>query len=273
MTVSNSNHGHVAARRRHILTRAIKLALLFFPLVFIALLILLKINRPWFYSDNVLATDGPVVWVTGLAYLLAGIMAAVLSIRLCENKRRLYFGSCVLFALSLLYIGGEQISWGRWVAAEQAIDFHNSRHVQCEFGQGIFSCRLPVEFLYILVGFYGVFARLCWSSSTRTRPDSAADLLTPRYFLISYFLPLLVLYLYFSYLYVPLVYLLGPEVDFSNTADTYPDFIRQDDRQPIHLLLSVGLLLFVIDNLIRHSSRRALNSLGSAGKARSRAPS
>lgn len=242
--------------RTDVAARMLRVAVLFFPLVFVAGLVWLKLERPWSYAGHVSAADGPLEWATGLVYLLACLLSAVIGVRLCRQRQRLLGVLWMLIAAALFLASGNEVGWGQSPINLQAIDFHSERGLQCEIGRAILTCGFPLETIYILVGFYGVFSRLLCPGTMRTRYPLAADLLTPQVLLLLYFLPALVLYLYLDYLSMPLVDLLGSNFDFSDAGQAHPHLLQIEDRRPVHFLLALGWLFWMIRNFYRATSSR-----------------
>lgn len=93
-----------------------------------ALVLLAAFDEPrW----SVLAQeDGPIEWVTFLAFALAGGVVLVRGRKLGSGK--LYLAACVLLALGSLGIAGEEISWGQRLFGFRPPEVFLSRNFQQE---------------------------------------------------------------------------------------------------------------------------------------------
>ena len=116
--------------------------------------------------------------------------------------------------------------------------------------------QFPLQVAFMVVGFYGAFSRFLASGTLRRRFPREVELLTPRYALAGYFLPTLLLYVYFEYVYRAVMLPLG--ITVRRSYDWSVHFIDAKEQEPLELLLALGFLVFVLDNWQRYrgSSRQ-----------------
>jgi hypothetical protein len=115
---------------------------------------------------------------------------------------------------------------------------------------------------YILVGGYGAFAFLLTPKHLINRFKLSVDLLVPYWFLSTYFLPVVILYLHYDYLSPILVAQFGEQFGWGRTDDY---FIISRDQEAVEFILALGFLLFVEIN----RRRLALGRLDTTVSAKS----
>lgn len=216
----------------------------FLPLVLTGAFLCLKLVRPKTYMA-IIQEDQIVESLQVAFYLVAGILAFITAYRSLRSAvtttRIIYLG----FAIGLLLMSLEEISWGQRLLylpsprffleynRQHEINLHNLRPVQ------------PLlHSIYILVACYAAFA---WRIVPRrvARRYGRSNILPPR-ILMLYFLPVAVFYLYIELG----TYVFAAFIPFDKY--TFGNFICIHDQEPAELLFSLGLLLFTLINIVKH---------------------
>jgi hypothetical protein len=221
-------------------------AVMLFPLFFVTLLIAGKLFAPAPYRA-LIAEDGIVEYSTFLVYLLASGFAVALTLDLYQQRQKFYALLYCLLATGLFVIGMEEISWGQRIFNLENPTVLNEKGEMNFHNMGSF----PLHISFIIVGFYGAFARILVPRPLKERYPRLVDLLTPQYPLFFYFFIPLSLYAYYEYLYRRYLVPLGLEWREFFSTDS---FVIGNDQEPIELLLSLGFLLFVIANNYLHGT-------------------
>lgn len=103
-------------------------ALVLLELIAVALVLLAALDEPrW---SALAQEDGPVEWITFLAFALAGGVFLLRGRKLGSGK--LFLVACVLLALGALGIAGEEISWGQRLFGFRPPELFLSRNFQQE---------------------------------------------------------------------------------------------------------------------------------------------
>ena len=196
-----------------------------------------------------MAEDNIVEYATFFAYLLGALVAMNLALDLRRQREALFFLSYSFLAVGLFVIGMEEISWGQRIFNIETpsvleasnwkgeINFHNID-------------GFPLHNAYIVVGFYGAFARLLTPGLVERRDPMLVDLFTPPYPLFLYFFLPCALYVHYQYLYYR--YLVPLDLEWAEYNGMFGESVTSNGQEPIELLLSLGFLLFVVVNRYRY---------------------
>lgn len=180
--------------------------------------------------------DSLVEYVTSAFYLLSSIVALFISIGFI--KERIYVSGIfyIFFAFVLMFAFGEEISWGQRILGIATPQFFVEHSSQKEINiHNLYPIQGMLHKLYILVGAYGSFLWLIALSKSKKSSSSTRSYFVPRWYLMSYFLPVLAFYVYFDYI--------KPYNNFLN--------FTWREQEPAELILSIGLFLFVLVNRFR----------------------
>jgi hypothetical protein len=229
----------------HVRKKSLKLTILFFPVVFVVCVVLLKKITPWWYYKLLVHEDSIGEWLTFIFYFFAFMVSFSISITYFKRKHTLYGLMYMFLTLGLFFIAGEEISWGQRIFNEHTPAFFMKYNYQKEMN--IHNLKgFPLHLLYIIVGFYGAFSRLIIPKKVKTKYRSIVNLFFPDYYLFFYFFVVGILYFYYNYLSTIAVSLFGDWVGWGPGH-----FIIGGDQEPAELLLSCGFLLFVMINKYR----------------------
>lgn len=216
----------------------------FFPFAFIGFLIGLKGISHHAYWIVMAREDGPAEYLTSIVYLVASILSGVMLIRL-YRKRRLGSTALIVGLMSLLFffVAMEEISWGQRIFEVQSPEFFQTYNQQEEITLHNFLSRYSLHLLYISVGLYGAFAWKFFPARLKEQFPKLTQFIIPNRLLQGYFLPAALLYLYYDYVSVFLVKVLGLTV-FQWKTGMY-GWIISRDQEPIELLLAMRVMCFV----------------------------
>lgn len=230
-----------------------------FPAFFIVVSLCVKAFTPrlYFYA---IREDGLIEWATALGFAVAGGFAALLASRLWRDRRVILSLLYAGLAAGMAFAALEEISWGQRVFGIESPEYFVEHSTKEEIN--VHNLRqFPLEIAFIIVGFYGAFARLMVPRSLKRRFPFEVDLLTPRYAVATYFLPTFLLFAWFEYVYYTVIRPLGITIPRNYRWDDH--FIIGKDQEPVELLLATGFLVFVLNNWQRH---RALNLANTSAK-------
>ncbi len=169
-----------------------------------------------------------------IGYLLSGLFSLRISLKLLIKKRRLQALLFLIFSLALLFIAGEEISWGQRifhittpqsiaeVNLQKEITVHNFRNIERK-----------TYFLYMSMGLYGAFSWLGRKFLSR-RFQKQVALFVPRPKLFLYFFAAFAFFFFSLYL--------------STYYDLFTATITSFDpwQELAELYLSLGLLQFTL---------------------------
>lgn len=243
-----------------------KLGVFSTPLIFSLGFVALKLRSKGWYKRLVIIEDGPIEYLTSLAYLVAFLIGLSIAVQFYRQRQPVYGVLYTLLSIGFLFICLEEISWGQRIFDLQTPEFFRAYNQQEETNIHNFASRYLLHGAYILIGVYGVFAFLVIPKRITTRFKTVIDLLVPNWFLILYFLPVLALYLYYDYLSPVFVALLGERFGWAGTG-CKNCFIVGKDQEPVEFILSLGFLLFVglnkwrqaLGRFDRFGSKKVLN--------------
>jgi hypothetical protein len=215
-------------------------------------LALKKIENPIYY--RIVREDNVLEWAQFLFFGTASVFAGATAIRFARMRRPVYLALYAALSVALLFVAGEEISWGQRIFGFPVNDFFRTHNVQKEITlhnlDGIQNHLLIP--LYIAAGLFGTSA---WLVARKLRPGfrGAASWVVPDWYLAPYFLPVLLIYVYFQ---------LGVFA-YWHGLDAFPigGFVKWNDQEPAELAMSAGLLLFTISRFRRAA---AANPPGSA---------
>lgn len=232
-----------------------------FPALYVVMALCTKELAPAIYA-YLIREDRIVEYLTALGFLAAGGVAFLLALRLVRDRRRvlaiLYAGLALGMAFAML----EEISWGQRILNLEPSEFFVEESTKEEINVHNLK-SFPLHLAFIVVSFYGAFARLLVPGSVRRRFPLEVDLLTPRYVIAPYFLVTFAIYTYFEYVYHTIVRPLG--ITIRREYDWELHFITGKEQEPIELLLAIGFLIFIVDNWQRYRVRSAATK--SVGRA------
>lgn len=127
----------------------------------------------WAAYEHLLREDGPVEYLTAILFLAAAVLAA--RVALASSPSRHSALLAWLAAAALLWLGGEEISWGQrivgWDTPEaiMAVNTHEETNLH---NMAFMQSRL--DFFYIAAGLYGMCGWWLFDRLTAVAPRAAA---------------------------------------------------------------------------------------------------
>ncbi len=253
MNFSNEFFLNINLNQKKFLKRVIFL----FPLMFIALFVAVKISthNTGIYRSFFAVEDGPVEWGTSLVYFLASLVALSIGIKFCKDKSTTYGILYLVLAVGLFLISMEEISWGQRIFNIETPEYFQQHNYQGELTVHNLLGRHLLHLVYIIVSFYGAFAKRILPKSIKTKRKNLVNLFMPDSLLFFYFFPTFLFYLYLDYISKIFSIFLGPDTIFAHGPGK---FIMPKDQETVELILALGFLCFVIINKYRQSRKRLL---------------
>ncbi len=217
------------------------------PVVLVALLAWYKLvdrDAYWMFVQE----DGPAENLTALIYILSSTLAGVVAFHLWRARRMWYMLAFMGLAVGFFLIAGEEISWGQRMFAVQTPEFFEQYNHQHEMNLHNFANRRLLHLTYIAVAGFGACAWLFLPRMARRflSPQLQRDawLVTPPPMAMGYFLPALLLYVYYDYIDPIIVRLFGEQYTFDwDKGERF--FIIARDQEPIEAILSLAMLVTV----------------------------
>ena len=228
----------------------------YFPLLFIGLLIGIKAASRRAYWVLIAMEDGPVEYLTSVAYLAAAMLCILMIVRL-YNKQALGITALMigLMAALFFFVGMEEISWGQRIFSIQSPDFFEVHNYQQEITLHNMIAGSLLHLMYIVAGLYGAFAWKLFPKKLSDRFPKVSQFIIPDRLLQGYFLPAALLYIYYDYVSVFLIEVIGLE---SFRWDRPYGWIISRDQEPVEMLMSLGVMFFVCILFNRQTHGRLL---------------
>lgn len=220
---------------------ALALAPIAFTLIGLAMI---STNRS--YYNWVIREDGPVEWLTVVVYGLAAIIAFTVVMTLRSAHQPVLSVLFALFALGLVFVAGEEASWGQRIFGYETPESWASVNTKDETNIHNLSF-FPVQKAFLCVALYGAFGRILLGPVFARIGPIWRDLLTAPPVLFFYFVLPAGLFVYFEYV--------GSTVDLPEgmRLGDYlgTKFITGKEQEPMELLLGSAFLLFSVYAALR----------------------
>jgi len=223
-------------------SKLLKILIFLFPVFILFLFYLLRKNDVILYLDLV-QEDLLVENITSGIYFISSLIAAQISLSLYKQKK--LFSALYLFlAFGMFFVSGEEISWGQRIIDITSPQFFIEHNSQRETTiHNLYPIQKILHQSYILVGLFGAFSWL-FLIGFQKKTNSSIYLISPTWYISSYFFQVTLFYTYFEYI--------RPKNDFLS--------LSFQDQEPVELILSLGFLLFIIINKCKQNHRTSLNS-------------
>lgn len=215
-----------------------KMFIFLFPITLFLIFLCLKLVLPDAYI-SLIQEDSVIEYSQAVFYLLASMIAFVVSMKFLHNKMTMNGILYGILAIGLLFIFLEEVSWGQRVfkiATPVYLEQHNCQKEISIHNLEVVQCKLHK--LYMILGAYGAFAWIVaipFLSKAKATYFYVAKVVVPDWFVSSYFFFTFFIYFLFEYVSQPH---LG-------------SFLVWRDQEPAELLLSLGFLSFVTINYVR----------------------
>lgn len=242
-----------------------KWVLFLFPLALATIFLIIKMYSSTAYKF-VVQEDTAIEWFQALSFFLAGAFSFGVAFKLWKGS--LPWHSILFAALGagLLFVAGEEISWGQRIFNIENTAFFEENNMQQEITLHNLEPVAPLlSKFYILIGLYGTFAWLLLAKTSLKNRIPFVELFIPDWFISSYFFFAFFIYAVLSYVRPFAVNVL----EIEELRIGYFFIFR--DQEPAELLLSMGFLLFTfmsyrkVKNMDRIRGTRLDSSLSERG--------
>ncbi|MDH4230744.1 MAG: hypothetical protein OEW04_01790 [Nitrospirota bacterium] len=223
--------------------RLLKVMVAFFPVVFMCYVLYTRFADYAFYQWAFMKEDGPVEWLTFIAYLPASLIALFIAMDL-KKENRVYGNLYFILAAGLFVICMEEISWGQRIFGIGTPSFFMSHNRQHEMNMHNMLAGSYVHFLYILTGLYGMLSRVFFRKLFGLKKTTERYLFTPDVFLALYFFMVFAFYFYWDFI-SPL------EKSFWGEYVLRGRFIDAKLQEPAEFIQAAGFLFFLSMNRYR----------------------
>ncbi|WP_394730163.1 hypothetical protein [Altererythrobacter sp. GH1-8] len=225
--------------------RFVKISLFVLPFALLARFVFEKVSNPWNYWQLV-QEDALVEWLTAGLYVIAAPVALLVAYRLKNKGLSLHAILLAGLALVMFVVGMEEISWGQRVLGIESPKTFEQWNYQQELNLHNLLRREALQVGFAIIGFYGLVASFVMPVLLKPilgkSARSVSALVSPPWFLKSYFLLMLAAQLVF--LASPWLQAeFGPHWGFSYKPDEGL-FLISRDREVIEWLLGLGFLFF-----------------------------
>lgn len=179
-------------------------------------------------------TEGGLIeYGTSIAYILAFAFSIPVANALLKQNQKVWGIFYYLFAIALLFVGLEEISWGQRLLGVKSPDFFETYNSQSEITiHNLEWFRHYLHNAYIVIGFWGSFSWLIFREISDKIKVKLIKYFIPSWFLSSFFLPALIIFIILEY------------------TNGFGFFILKD-QESVELILSLGFLLLVVTNFFR----------------------
>lgn len=123
--------------------------------------------------------DGPVEWGTSLVYFLASLVALSIEIKFCKDKSTTYGILYWILAVGLFLISMEEISWGQRIFSIQTPQYFKEHNDQGELTLHNLLVIYIIHIVYIIVSFYGDFAKRILPKIIKITKKEVVNLFVP----------------------------------------------------------------------------------------------
>ncbi len=247
---SRSSHS-VLSLILHLRKQSSKIAVFIFPLIVIICLVPLWLLHYDLY-ERLFDEDHIFENLQVLFYFLSFSAALFIGIRFFKVGNDLFSFLYLVLAFALFVIAMEELSWGQRIFGIPTPAYFKVNNFQEELTiHNLGRTGHYFHLIYTVVGFVGAFAWLVLPARMKINYSTIVSFFVPSWYLASYFLPVFLIYLYFvicAYLgefFLPLNF---------------------KEQEPAELLMSLGLLLFLIINIHRIYTGRVYSGFSDGQK-------
>ncbi len=226
---------------------SIKKLIFWIPIILFASFIFLKL----FFSDaylKMIQEDSTIEDFQAGFYFLSFLVAMIITFRYLVRRSYAMTGMYFLFAIAMLMICFEEISWGQRIFEIQNPDYFEEHNTQKEISiHNLTLFQHLISEVYILIGFYGAFTWLIIPLLISQEKVEKIKFLYPPWYISSFFLVVFIVYFFLEWIIPLFVTAFGVEsMDLGN-------FFVWRDQEPAELILSLGFLIFLLDTLFKQS--------------------
>lgn len=222
-----------------------KLFIFLLPIFLFIFLVLIKINSQETYVF-LIREDSLLEYSQTIFYLLASIISLIMVFQFHYSQNYIHAFLYVILTIGLLFIAIEEISWGQRIFDFDNPDYFTHNNVQNEVSLHNLSAIQPyLKIIYILIGLYGTLAWLIkLVLAKKLSKHNLLNFVIPAWYISLYFFMLF-------FIYTLLHYIRPVAVEYGLDGFRIGLFLKWRDEEFAELFLSMGFLIFVIDNYIR----------------------
>ena len=211
-----------------------KMKFFLFSLPFLLMLLIINLKIILGHDSRqyiMLNTEGGLIeYGTSLFYFLGFAFSLPVAKYLIKSQPKIWGTIYYLFAIALLIIGLEEMSWGQRLIGWQSPDFFQLYNSQEETTiHNLEWFRHYLHQAYICIGFVGSFSWLTIPFFKNKNQSKNTLYFIPRWFISSFFLPSLIIFSILEY------------------SDGFNFFISKD-QESVELILSMGFFGIVLSN-------------------------
>ena len=211
------------------------------PFLSFCIFFLLKIFSPSAYY-NLIQEDSALENFQAGFYMLSSIISGAAALSFYRKEKKIQAAICATMSAAFAFVCLEEISWFQRILQIESPDFFLKYNFQDEITiHNLDPIQANLHFLYILVsGFcsFSFFIRKMVTTRLNRNIVDAIDLLIPRKFISSYFIPTFLIYFLYEFFNAPAI----------------SDFFVWRDQEPAELLMASGFLLLTIINFCKSRS-------------------
>jgi tetratricopeptide (TPR) repeat protein len=215
-----------------------KIIVLLFPVTLFIIFLSIKLLSPDTYR-LLIEEDSFIEYMQSLFFFLSSTFSFFVSIKFFKKKLVLHGVLYCILSIGLFFISLEEISWGQRIfniANPSYFEQHNWQHEISLHNLDIIRLSL-LNTIYIVIGAYGTFTWLIlrpFMTRLKIKRENVINFIVPEWPISSYFF-----FVFFIYMLLSFIKL-------------YPgSFLLWQDQEPAELLLSIGFLLFTVNNYIK----------------------
>jgi len=225
-----------------------KLFTFLLPIFMFLVFLFIKIALPDSY-ETIIQEDSFIEYLQVGIYFLSSGIALLIALKFFRKSSVLLGILYSTLTLCFLFIAFEEMSWGQRIFNFSNPEYFESYNTQKELSvHNLIGVQRKLHKIYILIGAYGTFT---WIFASFFSPRNKAfysqliNHVVPEWYLSSYFFFTFFIYTAFRYISKP-----------------YPEgFLLWRDQEPAELLLSLGFLIFTINNYYKLDSGKQSDCL------------
>lgn len=217
-----------------------------FPGLFLLVLLKIKFSpQPTYYYLN--RVNGVLDYFQFAFFLLSSIWSFRIAVDFIQSKRWLLGPAFLFIAFAFLFVAGEEIDWGQYIFNWKMSDYFKIHNTEQEMNIHNLDLIEPLlHYMYILVGLYGILGWLVRKVKKKVT-RSWIEWFIPDWYTSSYFIPLLLIYIYFAvgvyaYNHHSNVFPIGPVIEWR-------------DQEPCELMMAVGFFIFLVVKRMRQKEQ------------------
>lgn len=205
------------------------------PLLSSCIFFLLKIFFPYLYN-TIIQEDSLLENLQAVCYFLSSLISGAAAFNFYRQEKKIQSAICGAMSAAFGFVCLEEISWFQRLLSIESPNFFLKYNAQDEITiHNLRPIHTNLHFIYILVSGFCSFSfllRKMVATRLNRKIVDVVDLLIPRKFISSYFIPNFLIYFLFEFLITPAPW----------------NFLLWRDQEPAELIMGTGFLLLAIIN-------------------------